>query len=109
MSRLARLLFPAVVLLAAYYAVFGGEYSLLELRRARAAEERERRELAELERQIDSLRAWADSMEVDPVTLERLARERFGMIREGEVLYRIVEPDTATVDSVGADPDVPGR
>lgn len=104
MSRLVRLVFPAIVLLAAYYAVFGGEYSLLELRRARAAEERERRELAELERQIDSLRAWADSMEVDPVTLERLARERFGMIREGEVLYRIVEPDTSAVeDSVTAD------
>lgn len=100
MSRLARLGFPAIVLLAGYYAVFGGEYSLLELRRARAAEERERRELAELERQIDSLRAWADSMEVDPVTLERIARERFGMIRDGEVLYRIVEPDTSTADSV---------
>ena len=103
MGRLTRLILPAVLLLAAYYAVFGGEYSYFELRRARAAEERERAELAELHRQIDSLRTWADSMEVDSATLERIARERFGMIRDGETLYRIVEMDTLDADSAGVD------
>ncbi len=100
MFRLSRLALAAVVLLAAYFALYGGEYSYAELRAARAAEDRERQELAERERQIDSLRAWADSMQVDSATLERIARERFGMIREGEVLYRIIERDTASVDSV---------
>ena len=33
--------------------------------------------------------------------LERLARERFGLIRDGEVLYRFVPPDSgAARDSV---------
>lgn len=103
MRRLKRLVLPGLLLLAVYYAVFGGEYSYFELRRARAAAEREQAELVERRRQLDSLRAWADSLELDPATLERLARERFGMIREGETLYRFAEPprDSAT-DSAGA-------
>lgn len=94
MGRLKRLVLPAVLLLAGYYAVFGGEYSFLELHRARQAEQREAAQLSEMHRQLDSLRAWADSLEVDSATLERIARERFGMIRDGEILYRIVDVDT---------------
>ncbi len=100
--RPRRLILPAVLLIAAYYAVFGGEYSTFEVRRARRSLPREAAELEDLRRQIDSLRAWADSLEVDPVTLERLARERFGMIRSGETLYRFVEGDSlARPDSAG--------
>ena len=88
LSWLRRAVLPGLLLLAAYYAVFGGEYSWFELRDARAAVEQEDVDLAELHRQIDSLRAWADSMQIDSVTLERIARERFGMIRAGEILYR---------------------
>ena len=91
---------PALLLLAGYYAVFGGEYSFFELYRARQAEKREAAQLAEMHRQLDSLRAWADSLEVDSATLERIARERFGMIRDGEILYRIVDVDTVP-DSTG--------
>ena len=92
MHRLKRAILPGLLLLAAYYAVFGGEYSWFELRDARAAVQQEEADLAELDRQIDSLRAWADSMQIDPVTLERIARERFGMIRDGEILYLFAHP-----------------
>ncbi|MFQ5537425.1 MAG: septum formation initiator family protein [Gemmatimonadota bacterium] len=102
MGRLKKLVLPALLLAAGYYALFGGEYSYLELRRTRAREARERAQVTELRRQIDSLRAWADSLEVDSATLERIARERFGMIREGEVLYRFTEPrGRETSDSTG--------
>jgi cell division protein FtsB len=103
MQRLRRLLLPALFLLAAYYAVFGGEYSYLELRRARAEAELQAAELADLRRQVDSLRAWADSLETDPATLERIARERYGMILDGERLYRFVGPDPGR-DSTGGGP-----
>jgi cell division protein FtsB len=86
-------------LLAAYYMVFGGEYSWFELRDVRAAVEQEGVDLAELHRQIDSLRAWADSMQIDSVTLERIARERFGMIRDGETLYRFAQPNDSNLQS----------
>jgi cell division protein FtsB len=48
--------------------------------------------LVEVHSQIDSLSAWADSLRDDSGTLERVARERFGMIKEGETLYRFAEP-----------------
>jgi cell division protein FtsB len=99
-----RLILPALLGLALYYALFGGEYSIFELRRARIEREREAAALAEMRRQIDSLRAWADSLNVDSATLERIARERFGMIREGEVLYRYAEPPDSTegADTTGS-------
>ena len=75
-----------------YSAVFGGEYSAFELRARRADLGREQERLAELSAQIDSLAAWADSLRNDDYTLERVARERFGMIRDGETLYRFADP-----------------
>ena len=88
-----RVVLPGLLGLAAYFALFGGEYSYFELRAARSAARQEAAELAERRRQIDSLKAWADSLDVDSATLERLARERFGMLRPGEVLYRFAESD----------------
>ncbi len=91
---LKRAIVPGLLLVAAYYAVFGGEYSVFELRAARASVEAEVEKLAEVRSQIDSLRAWADSLQVDSATIERVAREEYGMIREGETLYRFAEGDT---------------
>lgn len=105
MRLLKRFVLPALLLLAAYYAVFGGEYSIFEVRRARAEVEAARAELAELELRIDSLRARADSLENDPATLERIARERFGMIREGETLYRFAQPSADGEGGPDGEPD----
>lgn len=103
--RVKKLVLPGLLGLAGYYALFGGEYSYFELRATRQAAEREARELQERRRQIDSLQAWADSLRLDSATLERLARERFGMVRPGEILYRFAEPE----DSAGADTTTVGR
>ncbi|GMV05378.1 MAG: hypothetical protein AMXMBFR53_16570 [Gemmatimonadota bacterium] len=94
--KVKRLVLPGLLGLAVYYALFGGEYSYFELRAARREADEEAAALLERRRQIDSLQAWADSLQVDSATLERLARERFGMIREGEILYRFAESDDTT-------------
>ncbi len=89
----------AVLLLAAYFAVFGGEYSVFELRRLENLEQERAAELAVTEAEIDSLRAVAAQLENDPDAIEREARERYGMIRDGEILYRFREaapPDSTT-------------
>jgi cell division protein FtsB len=91
--KLGWLALPGILLVAVYYAVFGGEYSYFALRRSRAQVAQESAEVAVLRHQIDSLKAWADSLQGDSATLERLARERYGMIRGGETLYRFAEPD----------------
>ena len=102
MVTLKRMVVPAVIGLALYFALFGGEYSLLESRAIRAGAREDAVELADLESRIDSLSAWADSLESDSSALERLARERYGMIRDGEVLYRFADPDSTVSDSVSA-------
>ncbi|MBM4184670.1 MAG: septum formation initiator family protein [Gemmatimonadetes bacterium] len=98
MKGVPRLIMPALLMVAAYYAVFGGEYSLFELRSARASVAAEQATLGQLESQIDSLDTWADSVRTDSATLERIARERFGMIRDGETLYRFVSPEEAEAE-----------
>jgi cell division protein FtsB len=80
---------------AAYFALFGGEYSLLELRRLRGDLATEQARLDSAQVEIARLRARVDSLENDSATIERLARERYGLIRPGERLYRFVEEDTA--------------
>jgi len=94
-----RLLAGGILALAGYYALWGGEYSAFHLVRLK----KERREadarLADTRAQVDSLRTLAGKLEKDDAEVERIARERFGMIREGELLYRFVP-----VDSAGAPP-----
>ena len=90
-----RLLAGAVLALAGYYALWGGEYSAFHLQRLK----RERREadarLVHTRAQVDSLKALAGKLERDDAEVERIARERFGMIRDGELLYRFVPVDSA--------------
>lgn len=87
-----RVLFPGLVAVALYFALFGGQYSVFEVSRVREDTTLEAEELQALRGEADSLRARADSLENHDATLERVARERFGMIRPGEVLYRFAEP-----------------
>ena len=106
MSKLKKTILPLILLLAAYYAVFSGEYSWFALREVRMELEQVEDELARKRQQIDSLLALADSVESDPSMLVRIARERFGMIRDGETLYRFAEPSNLarpSVDSAGTE------
>ena len=89
------LLAGAVLAVALYYAALGGEYSALDLLRLKRDRRAAEAELARTRREADSLRAQATKLERDPATIERVARERFGMIREGETLYRFVPVDSA--------------
>jgi cell division protein FtsB len=99
-GKIRKIILPTLLGLAAYYAFFGGEYSLLELRHARAEIQAQEEELSVLREEVVYLRARADSLENDPATLERLARERYGMIRPGEVLYLFNEPRDSAGDTI---------
>jgi len=83
-------LFWLVALLAAVFAVQGGEHSTWSWYQMRKAERSERVRIAELECIVDSLTRMAQAIEHDSATQERLARESYGMIRDGEHLYRLV-------------------
>jgi cell division protein FtsB len=90
-----RLLLPlgAVLLVAAaYFALFGGDYDVFELHRIRAERAAEEQRAADVAADVERIRARRDSLLHDSATIERVARERYGMIRDGERLYRFTEP-----------------
>jgi cell division protein FtsB len=105
--RLVDFAIVAMLLLAAYFAVFGGESSIFDVRRLQKTEAASSASLAVRQAAIDSLQALANHIESDPVEIERVARENYGMIRDGEILYRFREAsrDTAQApDTSGLDP-----
>lgn len=67
----------------------GGEYSTLDLWSLRRQIREEREAIQRLRAELDSLRRLAEALETDPATQERVAREAFGMLRPGEILYRV--------------------
>ena len=87
----------AVALAAVFFALQGGEYSTLDHMQLERAERAESLKVEQLQRVVDSLKEVAEAIETDPKVQERVARERYGMIREGEFVYRLVGPDTSAV------------
>ncbi len=81
-----------IVILIAAFAVQGGEYSTQELlSRTRQRAELER-EVQALQRVVDSLTGEKRLVEQDDATLERIAREEYGMVKGSrELLYRFAD------------------
>jgi len=75
---------------ALYFALQGGEYGTLDLLQLRREEAEEQADVLRLQALVDSLTTAAIAIELDPRMQERVARERFGMIKKGEFLYRLV-------------------
>ena len=94
-SALKRLVVPGLLLMSAYYALFGGGYSVFDLYMARGGVEEEQLRLEQARMEIDSLLLELDRLENDPATIERVAREEYGMVREGELLYRFTDAEDA--------------
>ena len=88
-------LLVAVVAGMAWYAVQGGEYGTTDLLSLRRQEREERDAIARLRLEVDSLRREQRALATDPNVQEKVARERYGMIRPGEVLYQVVPRDSA--------------
>ena len=84
-----RIIWWALIAGAVFFAVQGGEYSSKDLfvlgRRNRALTF----EVDSLQRQVDSLGRYLRMVKGDSATMERIAREEFGMVRgDKEILYR---------------------
>ncbi|CAN5274173.1 hypothetical protein BH23GEM4_BH23GEM4_23390 [soil metagenome] len=103
--RLVRLAGAAVLLgVAGYYAFWGGEYSVPDLWRLKREIAAEQVKLDRTVAEADSLEAVAKLLAEDPRELERVARERFGMIRDGELLVRFVRVDTGAAARLAGRP-----
>jgi cell division protein FtsB len=73
-----------------YFALQGGEYGTLDLLQLRREEAEESSNVERLHRIVDSLSRVAWAIEHNPRVQERVAREKFGMLKKGEFLYRLV-------------------
>lgn len=91
------LLFRLAIVFAVYFALQGGEYSTYDLFRQRQRERMLRQAVDSLEHDVDSLAALRRLIDSDPATQERIAREDFGMIRDKELLFRFLDPDSVKV------------
>ena len=78
-----------IVVLALVFGLMGGEYSIRDVRTLRRSAQAERDSVAVLTQAVDSLQRELKSILTDPAVQERLAREQWGMLREGEFVYRI--------------------
>jgi cell division protein FtsB len=68
----------------------GGEYSTLDWLELRSERAREKARIEALRGEVDSLRAEAIAVETDLEVQERIARELYGMLRDGEVVYQVL-------------------
>jgi cell division protein FtsB len=91
---MARWLGVAACLVLGWVVVFGGEYSTPDWLTLVGELRTERSAVQDLHAELDSLGRLAHALETDSATQVRAARERFGMIRPGELLYRLVPADT---------------
>ncbi|MFQ5890660.1 MAG: septum formation initiator family protein [Gemmatimonadota bacterium] len=100
-ERFRRYVFRAVVGLLAlaslYYLFLAGEYSAFDVRALERERARAALRLDSLRAGTDSLLRRADSLIADPTAIETVAREQHGLIRDGERVYRFVEPKEETI------------
>jgi len=78
----------------AFYAVEGGEYGTTDLLALKGQVRRAREDIVRLRDDVDSLRRIERALQTDAVLQEKVARELYGMIRPGEILYQVVPRDT---------------
>jgi cell division protein FtsB len=84
-----------LIIIALYFAVQGGEYSTWDLYQQERRKGTLARQVDSLQHQVDSLGHFLGLVKTDSATMERIAREEFGMVRgDKEILYRFSEsPD----------------
>ena len=84
-----------LVLMMVLFALFGGDYGTQHLWGMNRQLSSERARISTLRREVDSLARVLRALKTDPATQEREARELYGMIRPGEILYQVVPADSA--------------
>ena len=78
-----------VIIAGIVFGALGGEYGTTDWWTLRRQVQEEDSAIARLQVEVDSLGKVAKAMETDPAMQEKVARESFGMLRPGEVEYRL--------------------
>jgi cell division protein FtsB len=94
-----RIIWWGLSVLAVYFAVQGGEYSTRDLYVLRRRSANLTHQVDSLQHEVDSLGRYLRLVKGDSATMERIAREEFGMVRgDKEILYRFGEAPSPSGD-----------
>jgi cell division protein FtsB len=101
-AALRFLLSPKALALAVIaWALFEGllsQHSLIKLREFRHRRDDLQQQVAQAENQRAEYKKSLERLENDPYFVEKLARERLGLVKEGEIVYRFEEPPPQSSD-----------
>jgi len=96
-SIVKRIGIALVIIAVVAFAIDGGEFGTMDLMRQSREKKRVTRAVDSLQHIVDSLKRYANAVEHDPATQERIAREMFGMVRgDKEILYRFTDKPDST-------------
>ncbi len=92
----------AVIVALLAFAIEGGEYGTRDLLSRTSRRAQLEVEVSQLQLVVDSLTREKEAVENDPATLERIAREEYGMVNgDREILYRFADDgDDADTDTL---------
>ena len=93
-ARRKKILFAAVVILVGYLLVSFtlGEMGLVKYFRMKAQYDALTEEIVLLKRENSKLRKTVHALKNDPVYVERIARDKLGLARPGEIVYYYGDP-----------------
>ncbi|MFC1650229.1 septum formation initiator family protein [Candidatus Latescibacterota bacterium] len=92
----ARLFFAAVIILIVLYVSFGfskGLYKIWRLSRIKSSEEKILESATEEKKQLE---LEIEKLKNDSLYIEEIAREEYGMIKDGEEVFQITLPDSSS-------------
>jgi cell division protein FtsB len=82
----------AVALVLFVIAAVWGDHGLIHLLRLRGEQRDLERMTFELQQSNEHMRQRIHQLESDDRYIEKLARERLGMVKNGEIIYRVAAP-----------------
>ena len=61
-------------------------------------------EIARLRKEVEALKAEGELLRTDATRLEEVAREELGLVKSGEIIYKVVEKEPEASESLPAHP-----
>lgn len=92
-ENLLRAVYLVAIVLLISWIVAWGPNSFIKKHRQKRANEQLRAQQQEYQAKNDSLNQEIRRLKTDPDAAEKVARENFGLIKEGEKVFRFVEKD----------------
>jgi cell division protein FtsB len=81
----------SVAAAAVLYVLVFGDYGFMDMYRLHSSDKARVREIAAARAEIDSLKAEIERLKYDTAYIERVAREKLGMARKDEKIFKFVE------------------